>query len=62
MQAMHMLVMQGKILYPAISDAPAWVVAHWNTLAKEKGWSQFVLYQGHYSIGLRDMERDVIPM
>lgn len=37
------------------------MVAQWNTIAKERGWSPFVLYQGHYSIGLRDMEREVLP-
>ncbi|KAI9019948.1 norsolorinic acid reductase [Hyaloraphidium curvatum] len=62
MQTMDVLVRQGKILYPAISDAPAWVVAQCNTIAQLKNWSPFVLYQGHYSIGLRDMERDVMPM
>ncbi|KXS20603.1 Aldo/keto reductase [Gonapodya prolifera JEL478] len=62
MSTFHHLVAQGKILYPAISDAPAWVVATANMMAEQKGWTPFVLYQGHYNMGLRDVERDVVPM
>ncbi|KAJ3335078.1 hypothetical protein HDU93_006558 [Gonapodya sp. JEL0774] len=62
MSTFHSLVLQGKVLYPAISDAPAWVVATANMLAEQKGWTPFVLYQGHYNMGLRDLERDVMPM
>jgi len=29
----------GKVLYIGISDAPAWVVAKSNTLAKLRGWT-----------------------
>ncbi|KXS12099.1 Aldo/keto reductase [Gonapodya prolifera JEL478] len=62
MSTFHSLVMQGKVLYPAISDAPAWVVAKANMLAEQKGWTPFVLYQGQYNPGTRDLEREVLPM
>lgn len=29
MRGLHKLVMKGDILYPAISDTPAWVSAQW---------------------------------
>ncbi|MFD0539032.1 aldo/keto reductase [Actinomadura luteofluorescens] len=45
-----------------ISDAPAWVVAHANTLAQWRGWSRFIALQVPYSLLKRDIERDLLPM
>ena len=36
------LVCQGKVLYVAISNAPAWQVARMQTVADLRGWSSFV--------------------
>lgn len=62
MRGLDDLVRAGKVHYLAVSDTPAWVVAQANTLAREKGWTPFVAYQGLYSVLERDMERDIIPM
>jgi len=62
MRALDDLVRSGKVHHVAISDAPAWVVSQGNTIARLRGWSPFVLYQGRYHIGSRDMEREVFPM
>jgi aryl-alcohol dehydrogenase-like predicted oxidoreductase len=62
MIALDALVRSEKVLYLGISDTPAWVVVKANAFAREKGLSQFVLYQGRWSISERDMERDIIPM
>ncbi len=56
------LVSSGKILYPAISDTPAWIVAKANTMAELMGWNQFVALQIEYSLLQRAPERDLIPM
>ncbi|KAF7300997.1 hypothetical protein MIND_00663100 [Mycena indigotica] len=62
MNGLHNLVVQGKVLYLGISDAPAWVVAEANRYAKEKGKSPFVIYQGRWNILERSFEREIIPM
>ena len=62
MRGLDDLVRAGKILYPAISDAPAWVIAQCNTIADLRGWSPFVANQVEYSLLERAAERDLIPM
>jgi aryl-alcohol dehydrogenase-like predicted oxidoreductase len=56
------LVSQGKVLYIAISDTPAWVVSMANVMAELRGWSRFVGMQARYSLADRAAERDLIPM
>ncbi|MBF6328530.1 aldo/keto reductase [Nocardia transvalensis] len=56
------LVRQGKVLYVAISDTPAWQVAHLQTIADLRGWSPLVALQIEYSLIERTGERDLIPM
>ncbi|KAF7318158.1 hypothetical protein HMN09_00324000 [Mycena chlorophos] len=62
MNGLHSLVVQGKVLYLGISDAPAWVVSEANRYAKDHGKSPFVIYQGKWSILERSFEREIIPM
>ncbi|MEV3921299.1 aldo/keto reductase [Actinomadura coerulea] len=62
MRALDDAVQAGKVLYVGISDAPAWVVAHANTLAQWRGWSRFIALQVPYSLLKRDIERDLLPM
>ena len=62
MDALHNLVVQGKVLYLGISDAPAWVVVEANAYARYNGKTPFVIYQGQWSIMERDLERDILPM
>ena len=62
MNGLHNLVVQGKVLYLGISDAPAWVVSEANRYAKDHGKSPFVIYQGKWSILERSFEREIIPM
>lgn len=59
MQALHRVVMAGKVLYLGISDTPAWVVSKANQYARDHGLTQFSVYQGHWSAAMRDSERDV---
>ncbi|KAF7300986.1 H-K-ATPase alpha [Mycena indigotica] len=62
MNGLHNLVVQGKVLYLGISDAPAWVVSEANRYAKDHGKSPFVIYQGRWNILERSFEREIIPM
>jgi aryl-alcohol dehydrogenase-like predicted oxidoreductase len=62
MRGLDDLVRQGKVLYVGISDAPAWWVAHANTLAELRGWTQFMGLQLEYSLIERTVERELIPM
>src|ERR1700748_1527126 len=62
MDALHILVVQGKVLYLGISDTPAWIVSAASTYAREQGKTQFSVYQGRWNVMLRDFERDILPM
>jgi aryl-alcohol dehydrogenase-like predicted oxidoreductase len=62
MRGLDDLVSAGKVHYVGISDAPAWVASHANTLADLRGWSPFVAIQVEYSLIQREAERDLIPM
>jgi aryl-alcohol dehydrogenase-like predicted oxidoreductase len=62
MDALHILVQQGKVLYLGISDTPAWIVSAANEYANATGKTPFSIYQGRWNILVRDMERDIVPM
>ncbi|KAH9914085.1 norsolorinic acid reductase [Epithele typhae] len=62
MQALDVLVKQGKVLYLGISDTPAWIVTKCNDYARKHGLAQFVVYQGQWNLILRDLEREILPM
>ncbi|KXX80193.1 putative aryl-alcohol dehydrogenase AAD14 [Madurella mycetomatis] len=60
--SLHALVMQGRVMYLGISDAPAWVVSAANMYAREKGRTQFSIYSGRWNVLSRDFEREILPM
>ncbi|MCJ1351431.1 MAG: hypothetical protein MMC33_001415 [Icmadophila ericetorum] len=62
MQSLHHMVVARKVLYLGISDTPAWVVSKANEYARCHGYTQFSVYQGHWSAAERDFERDILPM
>jgi aryl-alcohol dehydrogenase-like predicted oxidoreductase len=62
MRALDDAIRAGKVLYTGISDTPAWVVSHANTLADWRGWTPFAGLQVPYNLLARDAERDLIPM
>jgi aryl-alcohol dehydrogenase-like predicted oxidoreductase len=62
MRALDDAVRAGKILYTGFSDAPAWIVAHANTLADWRGWTPFAGIQAPYNLLNRDIERELLPM
>jgi aryl-alcohol dehydrogenase-like predicted oxidoreductase len=62
LRGMDDLVRQGKILYVAVSTAPAWQVSRMQAIADLRGWSPLVALQIEYSLIERSGERDLIPM
>ncbi|MDT0611054.1 aldo/keto reductase [Streptomyces lancefieldiae] len=62
LRGMDDLVRQGKILYVAISNAPAWQVSRMQTIADLRGWSPLVALEIEYNLIERTGERDLIPM
>ncbi|PSR75675.1 hypothetical protein PHLCEN_2v8966 [Hermanssonia centrifuga] len=45
-----------------VSDTPAWIVSKANLYARMMGKTPFVIYQGAWSILMRDFEREILPM
>ncbi|MBB4932871.1 aryl-alcohol dehydrogenase-like predicted oxidoreductase [Lipingzhangella halophila] len=62
LRAMDDLVRQGKVLYVAMSNVPAWQVARMQAIADLRGWSPLVALEIEYSLIERTGERDLIPM
>lgn len=62
MDALDIMVKQGKVLYLGISDTPAWIVSAANTYAVAKGKTPFSIYQGRWNVMLRDFEHEILPM
>ncbi|MCX5558654.1 aldo/keto reductase [Streptomyces sp. NBC_00038] len=62
LRGMDDLVRQGKVLYVAMSNAPAWEISRMQAIADLRGWSPLVALQIEYSLISRGGERDLIPM
>lgn len=62
MNGLNQLVRSGKVLYLAVSDTPAWIVAKANMYARQHGLAQFVVYQGRWNAAHRDLEAEILPM
>lgn len=50
------------LTYVYVQDTPAWVVSAANYYARAHGKTPFSIYQGRWSVMLRDFEREIIPM
>jgi aryl-alcohol dehydrogenase-like predicted oxidoreductase len=62
LRGMDDLVRQGKVLYVAISNAPAWQVSRMQAIADLRGWAPLVALEIEYNLVERAGERDLIPM
>ncbi|XXT94545.1 aldo/keto reductase [Sorangium sp. So ce834] len=62
LRAMDDLVRSGKVVYVAISDAPAWRVSRMQAIADLRGWAPLIALQIEYSLIQRTVERELIPM
>ncbi|KAL3442697.1 aryl-alcohol dehydrogenase [NADP(+)] [Aspergillus insuetus] len=62
MNALHNLVVSGKVLYLGASNTPAWVVARANQWAIDHGKTPFSIYTGCWNVLDHSLEAEVIPM
>jgi len=62
MRALDDQVRLGKVLHLGISNAPAWVIAAANTLARERGLTPFTAVQMHYNLVERSIEREFFQL
>jgi len=62
MRGLEDVVRSGMVRYLGVSNLPAWMVAKANGIADKMGWTKFVALQCYYSIGGRDVEREIVPM
>ena len=62
MRGLEDVVRSGKVRYLGISNHTAWMVTKANYMADKMGWTKFVALQNFYSIGARDVEREIVPM
>jgi aryl-alcohol dehydrogenase-like predicted oxidoreductase len=62
LEALHDLVIQGKVRYLGASSMYAWQFSKALHLARQHGWSRFVTMQNHYNLLYREEEREMLPL
>lgn len=62
MEALDLLVRQGKVRYIGASNFTAWQVMKYQGVAQRQGLARFVAQQIHYSLLSRDAEWELLPM
>jgi aryl-alcohol dehydrogenase-like predicted oxidoreductase len=62
MRALHDLVREGLVRYIGVSNWSAWRIAKANGIADRHGWNRIESLQAYYSIGGRDLERELVPL
>ena len=62
LRALDDLVRQGKVRYIACSNYEAWRTMEALWISDSRNWSRFICYQPQYSLIVRDIELELIPM
>lgn len=62
LRALDDLVRQGKARYTACSNFEAWRLMEAMWLCDHNGWERFAAYQPQYSLVVRDIEQEIIPV
>ena len=62
MEALHDVVKAGKARYLGASSMWAWQFAKMQHAAEANGWTRFVSMQDHYSLVMREEEREMMPL
>jgi len=62
MRGLELLVQQGKILYPAVSNFSAWQTVQALGIAKQHSWAPLVATQPMYNLVKRQAEAEILPM
>ena len=53
---------KGKVRYTACSNFEAWRLMEAMWLSDHNGWERFAAYQPQYSLVVRDIEQEIIPV
>ncbi|ABK51845.1 aldo/keto reductase [Acidothermus cellulolyticus 11B] len=61
LQALHELVIEGKVRYIGSSNFAAWQIVDADWVARSAGTERFISAQNEYSLLRRDVEADVVP-
>ena len=62
LRAFDNLVREGKVLYTACSNFEAWRLMEALWLSDSKGWERFACYQPQYSLVVRDIDEEIVPV
>lgn len=62
LEALDLLVQQGKVRYIGASSAPAWQFMKALALSDRNGRARFVSMQNHYNLIYREEEREMMPL
>ena len=62
LQALDILVRQGKVRYIGCSNWQAWKIAKALGISELKNFARFDTLQAYYSIAGRDLEREIVPL
>jgi 1-deoxyxylulose-5-phosphate synthase len=62
LEALDLLVRQGKVRYIGASSSAAWRFAKALSVSERQGWARFVSMQNHYNLIYREEEREMIPL
>ncbi len=62
LEALDLLVRQGKVRYVGASSMYAWQLAQALGVSARQGWARFVSMQNHYNLVYREEEREMIPL
>jgi aryl-alcohol dehydrogenase-like predicted oxidoreductase len=62
LRALDDLVRQGKVRYLACSNYEAWRLMEALWISDSKDWARFECYQPQYSLVVRDIEQELIPL
>jgi aryl-alcohol dehydrogenase-like predicted oxidoreductase len=62
LRALENLIRHGKVRYIGCSNFPAWRVSEAQQIAKQINTHAFVSCQDEYSLLVRDIEKDLLPM
>jgi aryl-alcohol dehydrogenase-like predicted oxidoreductase len=62
LRAFDDLVREGKVLYTACSNYEAWRLMEALWLSEVNGWEKFACYQPQYSLVVRDIDEEIVPV
>jgi aryl-alcohol dehydrogenase-like predicted oxidoreductase len=62
LEALDLLVRQGKVRYVGASSTYAWKIMKALALSDRRDWPRFISMQNHYNLIYREEEREMIPL